>query len=130
MVSHPALLLLCAVALSLPMMHSARAECSDERVGRLVKRGDTPKKIAETCKMDLDEIKEIIAANADREPEVTDTSSRGKPDNTPLGPCACWGMEVPGKRPNSNCASGYAEPRICGPACAQGGYAWQGVCTR
>lgn len=136
------LLPLLATALVLGPIAGARAECSDNRVMRLTRNGNSPGKIALTCKMEVEEIKEIIEDGANKEAAADVESkknsetveappaAKGLPENEQLGPCGCWGPDGFQKRPFSKCASGYAQARICGPICPQGGFAWYGECTQ
>lgn len=137
------LLALLATVLVVGPIASAQAECSENRVMRLTRNGNSLRKIATTCKMEMEEIKEIIAEAGDQEAAAAEVEvkkdapppedppvAKGLPDGEQLGPCGCWGPESFEKRPFGKCVSGYAQARICGPVCPQGGFAWYGVCTQ
>lgn len=120
----------------------AVATCSDSKVKRLSGQGKTVAAIARSCDMDADDVRSILEDD-DEEPEPELTPSRrqtrrplpdpreteGLAPGTPLSPCGCWGVVVPGYRePNGACRNGFATPRMCPQMCPAGGYAWQGVC--
>jgi hypothetical protein len=112
----------------------AAPACSDTKVKRLAREGKTITSIARSCKMDRDEVRDILEAeNEDggdkaEEPTPTESSSKLR-RGTPLAPCGCWGFVPAGHRqPAPACSSGFAVPRMCPQVCSAGGYAWQGVC--
>jgi hypothetical protein len=119
-------------AFTLPIAYlpiEASAACSDSKVKRLSRQGKTVAKIAQTCDMDADEVRDILGEDDDDPPQPEPPPGRGLSPGTPLAACGCWGPVAPDHRePNQACRSGYAVPRMCSQMCAAGGYAWQGVC--
>ncbi len=132
---------LLATVLVVGPIATAQAECSENRVMRLTRNGNSVRKIATVCKMEVEEIKDIIAEGGEQDAAVAEIDLKKDappaeepqvaklPDDEQLGPCGCWGPESFEKRPFGKCVSGYAQARICGPVCPQGGFAWYGVCT-
>ena len=108
------------------------AECSDRRVKRLLRQGNTVASIAHTCEMSKEEVQYFL----DEEEEYDQPQNGDEyddrvrlPSGTPVGQCGCWGYVSPDMRqPHPRCRSGYAKPSICGGQCPTGGYAWVGVC--
>lgn len=118
----------------------ALSACSDSRVKRLSRLGDTVSAIVRICNMDVDVVRDIIeednyeatpapkwgsSADKSNEPRQIIGLDRG----APLSPCGCWGPVNPGHRQqNQACRSGYAIPHTCTQMCPAGGFAWRGVC--
>ena len=109
---------------------AAHADCSEDRVKSMAKSGTTPRKIAATCRMALDDVKEILEAGEEPEPDKDPVPRDGLPPGTPLGQCGCWGATGGGREPDTRCASGYHTVQSCGVVCPLGGSAWRGVCSR
>jgi hypothetical protein len=105
---------------------SADAECSEKKVKRMSKEGNTIASIARTCNISKEDVQSILNDD-DNEKEGTS----GLPPGTPLAQCGCWGFVDPRSRqPQPECQSGYARPSPCSALCPGGGYAWRGVCTK
>lgn len=129
-----------ALAIAMVALPGVAAEsCSDRKVKRLSRQGNTVASIARTCEMDADDVRDILEEDeSDTEPDTSSQAparppipqeSRRFPPGTPLAPCGCWGPASPSDRqPNNTCSSGYAMPRMCPQMCPAGGFAWQGVC--
>jgi hypothetical protein len=119
---------------AVPAAALAAPACSDVKVKRLAREGKTIASIARSCKMDRDEVRDILEAENDsedgqaEEPPPADSAPKLR-RGTPLAPCGCWGFVPAGHRqPAPSCSSGFAVPRMCPQVCPAGGYAWQGVC--
>ena len=108
------------------------AECSDRRVKRLLRQGNTVASIARACEMSKEEVQYFLDEEDEyNQPQNVDNydDRAGLPSGTPVGQCGCWGYVSPDMlQPHPLCRSGYAKPSICGWQCPTGGYAWVGVC--
>ena len=106
---------------------SAQAACSDKKVKRLSADGNTVAEIAKACKMDEDDVQDVLGDEPDPEPKPD--AKKGLPSGAPVGQCGCWGPADPSYRqPANQCRSGYAHPQACNAVCPAGGLMWQGVC--
>jgi len=111
------------------------ADCTEAKVKRLARAGNTVAAIATQCDMSRSDVRDIIEgdeSDGDSSPAPNPGSRRssGYPQGTPVGQCGCWGPANPGARvPQQQCQSGYARPQMCPAVCPMGGYMWQGVCT-
>lgn len=106
----------------------AAAECSDLRVQRLARQGETIGAISRICDISRKEVQFILAE--DESEDETGEAEVGLIRGTPVGQCGCWGYVAPGfQQPHPGCRSGYAIATRCGGFCPGGGYAWQGVCS-
>ena len=107
----------------------AAADCTNAKVRRLARQGNTITSIAGTCNMDMEEVEEIIDAESVSGPSPDGKNQKFAP-GTPVGQCGCWGYVQPSfLQPHNQCQSGYARPSACNSFCPTGGYMWQGVCT-
>ena len=113
----------------------ALADCSDARVKRLARQGNTVASIAKTCEMSKDDIQSILDDDSasDNNDDNRSAGSRNSqtriPSGMPASQCACWGPASPGMRiPNPQGQSGYARASMCNAFYPFGGYQWQGIC--
>ena len=97
----------------------ASAECSDAKIKRLAREGNTVASIARTCNTGKQDVQSILADDGD---DGGGDKSEGFPPGTPVGQCGCWGYTDPRVRqPMPQCQSGYASPRMCNAMCPAGG---------
>lgn len=107
---------------------SSSAACSNERIKKMNRDGRTVAAIARVCKMDREEVQEVLSE--DEEDEGGDTSDAKLPSGASVGQCGCWGPVSPGfRQPHPRCRSGSARPAMCSAMCPAGGMMWRGVCT-
>lgn len=110
----------------------AFAECSDRRVKRLAKDGQTVASIAKTCDMSRREVTDILNESDDagetRDSGNRQTASPGLPSGREITGCGCWGYTDGRPFQDQRCQSGMAMPSMCPIGCPMGGFAWRGIC--
>lgn len=116
------------------LVHSsiALADCSEAKIKRLHRSGETVNSIARSCKMDKDDVREVLGdadEQEDPDPVTTPRERPGLPAGAQLSGCGCWGFADTGGISDQRCRSGMARPVMCNAMCPLGGYAWRGICS-